>query len=32
MKLVGFQSKTLDGFIVLDKERDVADNPGGNGV
>ena len=32
MKLVGFQRKTPDRFIVLDKERDVADNAGRNGV
>lgn len=32
MKLVGFQRKTPDGFIVLDQERDVADDIGGNGI
>ena len=32
MKLVGFQRKTPDGFIVLDQERNVADDAGWNGV
>jgi len=32
MELVGFQRKTPDGFIVLDQERDVADDTGGNGI
>lgn len=32
MELVGFQRKTPDGFIVLDQERNVADNDGWNGV
>lgn len=32
MEQVGFQRKTPDGFIVLDQERDVADDTGGNGI
>ena len=32
MELVGIQRKTPDGFIVLDQERDVTDDAGGNGV
>ena len=32
MELVGIQRKTPDGFIVLDQERDVTDDAGGNRV